>query len=79
MKDLKVDVVTTEETNKIKQLITKAWDSFHKFGLWITLFLMCGVWIGVSASKTYYTEKMKEVIHVGAMAFEQKVYIITPK
>jgi len=70
----KVDV-----TPKFKKILTKFWDSFHKFGLWVTLFLLLGTWIGISVSKKYYSEKMEEVILVGGMAHKGIVYQITKK
>ena len=57
----------------------KAWDTFHKFGLWITLFLLLGAYFGIMGAKTFYTEKMDEIILVGGFAHKGMVYQITKK
>ena len=67
------------ESNKIKEIILKFWNNFHKFGLWATLFMLGGIFIGISISKTYYTQKIDEVILVGGMAHKGIVYQISKK
>ncbi len=71
--------IVSKDSNKVKEILAKFWDGFHKFGLWVTLFLLLGTAIGVSAAKKYYTEKLDEVILVGGMAHKGIVYQITKK
>ena len=59
--------------------IKKLWDMFHNSIIIALLFSMLGVGIGVYASKTFYSNKLDEVIQTGALLFNKKVYTITPK
>jgi len=68
-----------ESKPKLKLMINNLLNNFHKFGLWVTLFLLLGCWIGISVSKKYYTDKMDEITTVGAFLHKSQVYQIIKK
>lgn len=64
---------------KIYKIIVNVFDTFHKFGLWFLVACALGIYIGVSVTRMYYTNKLKESIEIGAFMFNQKVYTIIQK
>lgn len=65
-----------ESSFSLKEKALKFLDGFHRYGLWITIFLLIGIYIGVHVSKNYYTLKVDEVVKTGAFLFKEKVYTI---
>lgn len=80
-KDVKDSTIVNEleSDSKLKGIFNSFCNGFHKFGLWIIVFLMLGVGIGVHASKKYYADKLQDCITVGAMLHKEKVYAITAR
>ena len=65
--------------NKMYNTLQNAWDTIHRYGLWLSMFCMIGVYVGVMVSKTYYSSKMEESILIGGFVHDKKVYAIIPK
>jgi len=59
--------------------IKKFWAGFHNSVIIALLFTMLGIGIGVKVSKDYYITKLQEVVDVGAMLLNKKVYTVNIK
>jgi hypothetical protein len=66
-------------SHKIPEFVREAWSTFHKYGMWLTLALGLGIYIGVVASGRFYSTKMDEITLVGGMVHKQKVFTVTPR
>lgn len=75
----KVKEEVTESKLKILEVIKKGFEAFQKFGLYMLLFTVLGIYIGISTSRMYYTNKISDIVKVGAFLFQEKVYQITIK
>ena len=51
----------------------------YKYAFIILVFILIGVYIGISTSRVYYNSKIKEVITIGAFLYQDKVYQISSK
>lgn len=70
---------STTEKSKISIKLSDIFNMIHKFGMWFLIACALGIYVGVSTTKSHYSNKMKESIEVGAFFLDGKVYIITPK
>lgn len=64
---------------KIPSFVSEACNAFHKFGMWLTIAMAIGIYIGVIATGKFYTTKMDECVAIGGMIHKTKVYTLTPK
>jgi hypothetical protein len=74
---VKSEVVDTE--TKLKTFLQKFSDAFHRYALYVTVALVLGAYVGVMASKKYYTTKLEEITKVGGMLVKDQVYSVTKK
>jgi hypothetical protein len=65
--------------SSLKEMSGKFFNGFHRYGLWITIFLLIGIYIGIGVSKKYYVDKVDETIKVGGFLHKEQVYIIQKK
>ena len=71
--------MTDEQRSKLFLLVKKGWDAFHKYVVYALITCLIGVYVGITASKIYYKNKMEEAILLQGMVFEKKPYTIIPK
>jgi hypothetical protein len=72
-------IETETKTQPIKNILNGVSAAFHKFGLWILVSIAIGIYVGISACKTFYVAKLDDVVKVGGMVHKEKVYGVTPK
>jgi hypothetical protein len=71
--------VTMKNRSVFVEGFKKAWDTFHRYFVYILIAVLLGIYIGITASRIYYADKIKENIDVGGMVYKGKIYNITPK
>jgi hypothetical protein len=54
-------------------------DTFHRYFVYILIAMLIGVYVGVTASKIFFSNKMEDAVKVQGMVFKDKIYTITPK
>ena len=74
-----VKTMSPEEKNKLMELVKQGWDTFHRYGLWLSIACCIGIYVGISISRVYFHNKIKESIAVGGMLVDKDVYSIIKK
>lgn len=64
---------------KLFETLKRIWNTVNSLFFYFLLFLIVGVWIGITVSKTYYNSKMEESIILEGMVYKGKLYTIIPK
>jgi hypothetical protein len=71
--------VDLENKAKLFALLKNGWDAFHRYFVYILIASLLGVFVGVKASTTFYSDKMADAITAGAFVFKGKPFTINPK
>jgi hypothetical protein len=75
----KIESCAQDSKNPVVNYVKNLCYITHRWGLWILIAMSVGAWIGITVSKTFYTQKMSDCIKLQGMVFKDQVYTITPK
>lgn len=71
--------IVMEVKPKLSSILKRGWDTFHRYFVYILIAILFGIYIGVSVSKVFYSNKIQENIQIGGMVYKEKIYTITLK
>lgn len=71
--------VQSENKQKVIDMVKRGWSTFNSYFVYILIASLFGVYIGVEATKKFYSNKMDDCVLVQGLVFKGIPYTITKK
>ena len=79
LKPSKNRTISTETKSKFFYILNEVFNNVYKYGFYALVCVLLGIYIGITTSKTFYLNKVDELIQVGAFLHNEQVYQILAK